>query len=199
MALGGHSCDVKYRNRCLHYYCVGCTLSSLCTLGTVYCCPVYHWHVYCVHVPVYHVLCTVVLCTMCNMSVWYTGHTLRKTMVHGTRCTQDNSTHGTRYTRKRKAVHRYMYTEHRAHANATWYTVHRTMVHSTHSTQTCYTQYVSFYCLVCTVVLSYVACVLCTMYRFTVASSPGPIPVFQCCTLKNGRAWYAKSRELRHY
>ena len=25
-----------------------------------------------------------------------------------------------------------------------------------------------------------------------------PIPVFQCCTLKNGRAWYAKSRVSRH-
>ena len=27
---------------------------------------------------------------------------------------------------------------------------------------------------------------------------PRPYPVFQCCTLKNGRAWYAKSRVLRH-
>ena len=24
---------------------------------------------------------------------------------------------------------------------------------------------------------------------------PRPDPVFQCCTLKNGRAWYAKSRD----
>ena len=25
-ALGGHTCDVKYRNRCLHYYSARCTL-----------------------------------------------------------------------------------------------------------------------------------------------------------------------------
>ena len=28
-----------------------------------------------------------------------------------------------------------------------------------------------------------------------VASSPGPFPAFQCCTLKSGRAWYQKSRD----
>ena len=29
-----------------------------------------------------------------------------------------------------------------------------------------------------------------------IASSPGPFPAFQCCTLKSGRrAWYAKSRD----
>ena len=27
------------------------------------------------------------------------------------------------------------------------------------------------------------------------ASSPGPFPAFQCCTLKSRRAWEAKSRE----
>ena len=28
--------------------------------------------------------------------------------------------------------------------------------------------------------------------------SPGPFPAFQCCTLKNGRAWYAKSHDVRN-
>ena len=28
---------------------------------------------------------------------------------------------------------------------------------------------------------------------------PRPLPAFQCCTLKNGKAWFAKSREIRHY
>ena len=28
---------------------------------------------------------------------------------------------------------------------------------------------------------------------------PRPLPAFQCCTLKNGKAWFAKSREMRHY
>ena len=32
----------------------------------------------------------------------------------------------------------------------------------------------------------------------SLASSPGPFPAFQCCTLKSGRAWYAKSRAQRH-
>ena len=27
---------------------------------------------------------------------------------------------------------------------------------------------------------------------------PRPFPAFQCCTLKNKRAWWAKSREARH-
>ena len=28
---------------------------------------------------------------------------------------------------------------------------------------------------------------------------PRPLPVFQCCTLKNERAWEMKSREKRHW
>ena len=28
---------------------------------------------------------------------------------------------------------------------------------------------------------------------------PKPLPVFQCCTLKNERAWKMKSREKRHW
>ena len=31
-----------------------------------------------------------------------------------------------------------------------------------------------------------------------IASFPGPFPAFQCCTLKRGRAWYAKSRAACH-
>ena len=30
------------------------------------------------------------------------------------------------------------------------------------------------------------------------ASSPGLFPAFQCYTLKNRRAWYTKSRDVRH-
>ena len=45
-------------------------------------------------------------------------------------------------------------------------------------------------------------CVRLTNYdscTYVLASSPGPFPAFQCCTLKSGRrAWYAKSREQRH-
>ena len=36
--------------------------------------------------------------------------------------------------------------------------------------------------------------------RFSLASSPGPFPAFQCCTLKCGRrAWYATSHCIRHH
>ena len=31
-----------------------------------------------------------------------------------------------------------------------------------------------------------------------IASQARPLPVFQCCTLKSGRAWYQKSRDLCH-
>ena len=40
-------------------------------------------------------------------------------------------------------------------------------------------------------------CLLCIVYCVVCASLvPRPLPAFQCCTLKNGRAWYAKSRVL---
>ena len=32
-----------------------------------------------------------------------------------------------------------------------------------------------------------------TLSRPTITLSPGPFPAFQCCMLKSGRAWYAKS------
>ena len=32
-------------------------------------------------------------------------------------------------------------------------------------------------------------------FKRSIASSPGPFPAFQCCTLKSRRAWYAISRE----
>ena len=38
--------------------------------------------------------------------------------------------------------------------------------------------------------------VVSTIKKYTLSGSlvPRPLPAFQCCTLKNGRAWFAKSR-----
>ena len=38
---------------------------------------------------------------------------------------------------------------------------------------------------------------LCFVYVY-IASSPGPFPAFQCCTLKSGRVWYVKSHAACH-
>ena len=42
--------------------------------------------------------------------------------------------------------------------------------------------------------------ILCCFYDTEYYGSslvPRPIPAFQCCTLKSGKAWYHKSREIR--
>ena len=38
----------------------------------------------------------------------------------------------------------------------------------------------------------------CYVRKSHLASSPGPFPAFQRCTLKNRRAWYTKSRDACH-